>query len=269
MHSVPRMKENVAAADCVLVVTNHAAIDWKVIAEHARLCVDSRNALQKHLPIRGTYVQASAARGRCGPADAHHAAKRARSSSSIAATMPFASRDHRSPCAAPRGKAPPAPPRHRPPRLCHRARNRSRTACASCRPAHERRRPGPVPPLGFPACAPCSPSCSWDSQPRWPRKSPSPPASASPSVSAGGYFDYDTDGSNLDDDTDAGFFRLQFEGTSKRGFGGGLRLESYTSDDDLFAGTGFADSEASNGTCSRTSPTASRSTASRCRCASA
>lgn len=65
---------------------------------------------------------------------------------------------------------------------------------------------------------------------------------------AGGYFDYDTDGSNLDDDTDAGFFRLQFEGTSKRGFGGGLRLESYASDDDLFAGTGFAESEASNGT---------------------
>jgi len=58
MHSVPLTKENVAAADCVLVVTNHAAVDWKVIAEHARLCVDSRNALHKHLPIRGTYVQA-------------------------------------------------------------------------------------------------------------------------------------------------------------------------------------------------------------------
>ena len=64
---------------------------------------------------------------------------------------------------------------------------------------------------------------------------------------AGGYFDYDTDGSNLDGDTDAGFFRLQFEGTSKSGFGGGLRLESYGSDDDLFVDQGFTASEASNG----------------------
>jgi UDP-N-acetyl-D-glucosamine dehydrogenase len=58
MHSVPLTKENVAAADCVLIVTNHAAIDWQIIAEHARLCVDSRNALKQHLPIRGAYVQA-------------------------------------------------------------------------------------------------------------------------------------------------------------------------------------------------------------------
>ncbi len=58
MHSVPLTKENVAAADCVLIVTNHAAIDWQVIAEHARLCVDSRNALAPFLPIRGAYVQA-------------------------------------------------------------------------------------------------------------------------------------------------------------------------------------------------------------------
>ncbi len=65
---------------------------------------------------------------------------------------------------------------------------------------------------------------------------------------AGGWFDYDTDGSNLDGDTDAGFFRLQFEGTSKSGFGGGLRLESYASDDDLFVDQGFTASEASNGT---------------------
>jgi UDP-N-acetyl-D-glucosamine dehydrogenase len=58
MHSVPLTKENVAAADCVLIVTNHAAIDWKVIAQHGRLVVDSRNALAKLLPIAGTYVQA-------------------------------------------------------------------------------------------------------------------------------------------------------------------------------------------------------------------
>ncbi|MBX3463933.1 MAG: nucleotide sugar dehydrogenase [Planctomycetes bacterium] len=58
MHSVPLTHENVAAADCVLIVTNHSAIDWPVIARHARLVVDSRNALAKHLPIPGAYVQA-------------------------------------------------------------------------------------------------------------------------------------------------------------------------------------------------------------------
>lgn len=63
----------------------------------------------------------------------------------------------------------------------------------------------------------------------------------------GGYFDYDTDGSTLSGDTDAGFFRLQFEGTTRSGFGGGLRLESYTSDDDLFVDEGFTASEARNG----------------------
>lgn len=58
MHSVPLTKANVAAADCVLIVTNHSVIDWRTIAEHAQLVVDSRNALSKLLPITGTYVQA-------------------------------------------------------------------------------------------------------------------------------------------------------------------------------------------------------------------
>ncbi len=58
MHSVPLTPANVKDADCVLVVTHHAAIDWKVVAEHARLVVDSRNALAKLLPIAGKYVQA-------------------------------------------------------------------------------------------------------------------------------------------------------------------------------------------------------------------
>jgi len=58
MHSVPLSKENLKAADCVLIVTNHSSVDWKAIAEHARLVVDSRNALAKLLPIPGRYVQA-------------------------------------------------------------------------------------------------------------------------------------------------------------------------------------------------------------------
>ena len=58
MHSVPLSKENLKDADCVLVVTNHAVIDWQAIADHARLVVDSRNALAPFLPIQGNYVQA-------------------------------------------------------------------------------------------------------------------------------------------------------------------------------------------------------------------
>ncbi|MBL8754754.1 MAG: nucleotide sugar dehydrogenase [Planctomycetes bacterium] len=58
MHSVPLTKDNVKEADCVLIVTNHAVVDWKAIADHARLVVDSRNALGKMLPIAGKYVQA-------------------------------------------------------------------------------------------------------------------------------------------------------------------------------------------------------------------
>jgi UDP-N-acetyl-D-glucosamine dehydrogenase len=58
MHSVPLTKETLKDADCVLIVTNHEIVDWKAIAEHARLVVDSRNALAKFLPIAGKYVQA-------------------------------------------------------------------------------------------------------------------------------------------------------------------------------------------------------------------
>jgi hypothetical protein len=65
---------------------------------------------------------------------------------------------------------------------------------------------------------------------------------------AAGEFDFETDGSALNDDTDAGMFRLSFEGTSGRGIGGGVRLESVASDDDLFVSAGFNAAEATNGT---------------------
>lgn len=64
---------------------------------------------------------------------------------------------------------------------------------------------------------------------------------------AGGSFDFETDGSGLDGDSDGAMLRLSFEGTSARGIGGGVRLESVASDDDLFTGTGFGTAEASNG----------------------
>jgi len=58
MQSVALTPAELRAADCVLIVTNHAAVDWKAIAEHAGLVVDSRNAMAALLPIRGRYVQA-------------------------------------------------------------------------------------------------------------------------------------------------------------------------------------------------------------------
>ncbi len=70
---------------------------------------------------------------------------------------------------------------------------------------------------------------------------------------AAGVFDFEDDGpgvsgATLMGDTGAGMFRLQFEATSSRGIGGGVRLESVASDDDLFEDEGFAASEARNGT---------------------
>ncbi len=58
MHSAPLTRETIEKADCVLVVTDHKAVDWKLIADHAKLVVDSRNAMAPFQPIAGHYVPA-------------------------------------------------------------------------------------------------------------------------------------------------------------------------------------------------------------------
>jgi UDP-N-acetyl-D-glucosamine dehydrogenase len=45
--SVPLSPETVAAADCIMVVTDHSSVDYGMIRRHARLVVDTRNALPK------------------------------------------------------------------------------------------------------------------------------------------------------------------------------------------------------------------------------
>ena len=45
MESVPLSPNTIASYDCVLVATHHAAYDWQQIADHAKLIVDTRNAL--------------------------------------------------------------------------------------------------------------------------------------------------------------------------------------------------------------------------------
>ena len=45
--SVDLTAERVAAADCVMVVTDHSSVDYRMIKRHAKLIVDTRNAIPK------------------------------------------------------------------------------------------------------------------------------------------------------------------------------------------------------------------------------
>jgi UDP-N-acetyl-D-glucosamine dehydrogenase len=47
LDSVPLSEEAVAAADCVVIVTDHSAYDYEWLVRHARLIVDTRNATGK------------------------------------------------------------------------------------------------------------------------------------------------------------------------------------------------------------------------------
>jgi len=47
VHSVPLTAERLAAADCVMIVTDHSAIDYRMVAKHARQVVDTRHAMPK------------------------------------------------------------------------------------------------------------------------------------------------------------------------------------------------------------------------------
>ena len=48
MTSVDLTAENLATFDCVLVSTNHAAFDYETVAKHAKLVVDTRDAMRAH-----------------------------------------------------------------------------------------------------------------------------------------------------------------------------------------------------------------------------
>jgi UDP-N-acetyl-D-glucosamine dehydrogenase len=45
--SVPLNPETVAAADCIMIVTDHSSVDYRMIRRQARLVVDTRNAMPK------------------------------------------------------------------------------------------------------------------------------------------------------------------------------------------------------------------------------
>jgi UDP-N-acetyl-D-glucosamine dehydrogenase len=65
---VPTTPERLRSSDCVVVVTNHTAIPWGDVAEHAPLIVDSRSAVPRDR-VRGTLVPLSgpAVRGQGAP----------------------------------------------------------------------------------------------------------------------------------------------------------------------------------------------------------
>jgi UDP-N-acetyl-D-glucosamine dehydrogenase len=44
--SQPLTTESLAAADCVVITTDHSSFDWALVRAHARLVVDTRNALR-------------------------------------------------------------------------------------------------------------------------------------------------------------------------------------------------------------------------------
>lgn len=46
LRSEPLTAERLAAADCVVIATDHSALDKQLIARHARLIIDTRNALK-------------------------------------------------------------------------------------------------------------------------------------------------------------------------------------------------------------------------------
>ncbi|MFO1078533.1 MAG: hypothetical protein U1E73_12490 [Planctomycetota bacterium] len=58
---------------------------------------------------------------------------------------------------------------------------------------------------------------------------------------------HNTSGTNQDDDTGAAMFRLRFEGYSRQGFGGGVRIEGNASRSDLFENTTFDEQRANTG----------------------
>lgn len=55
MKSVPLTPARLAKYDCVIIATHHQAYDWQMVADHARLVVDTRNAL-RHVKGRRSHI---------------------------------------------------------------------------------------------------------------------------------------------------------------------------------------------------------------------
>jgi UDP-N-acetyl-D-glucosamine dehydrogenase len=58
MDSADLTPEYLARCDCVLICTDHKAVDWRMIAEHTGLVVDTRNVMAGLGGVRARVVQA-------------------------------------------------------------------------------------------------------------------------------------------------------------------------------------------------------------------
>ncbi len=58
MRSITLTPDALASYDCVLISTHHKAYDWQQVADHAKLIVDTRNALQNVVGRRDHIVRA-------------------------------------------------------------------------------------------------------------------------------------------------------------------------------------------------------------------
>lgn len=47
LKSIPLTKENIASSDCIVIVTDHTSLDYKLIVDNANLIIDTRNVLKE------------------------------------------------------------------------------------------------------------------------------------------------------------------------------------------------------------------------------
>jgi UDP-N-acetyl-D-glucosamine dehydrogenase len=58
LRSTPLTRRSLAAADAVIIVTHHAAIDWALVGQYAKLVIDTRDALSGVRGVRARVVKA-------------------------------------------------------------------------------------------------------------------------------------------------------------------------------------------------------------------
>jgi len=58
MKSVPLTPRSLRSYDCVIIATHHAGYDWQLVADHAKLIIDTRNATKGVKGKRGHIVGA-------------------------------------------------------------------------------------------------------------------------------------------------------------------------------------------------------------------
>jgi UDP-N-acetyl-D-glucosamine dehydrogenase len=59
MHGIPLSATELAAADAVVIVTDHRAVDYQFVIDHARLVIDSRNVTAGLEPAAARVVRLS------------------------------------------------------------------------------------------------------------------------------------------------------------------------------------------------------------------